>query len=241
METLNKLAYNIKNKLEGGRATSNSFISLDQIKYNIIHYRALFLRRELREDSDLTFFEQPLCLDFERSSKITADKAVNSYLVSKQSLPKTLRMKDRYALSVYNKEETQAIPVQHYHTAQFEVYNKYSRTIPRAYIREDKLYIGSGGVDYIIQQAILGGNDDISDTALTLNSPEHFVIRGVFEYPTDVILRNGASPLTVDDMEFPLSADMSARITEGIINGTLPLINQTQPDVTADNLPNARQ
>lgn len=238
METLNQLAYNIKNKLEGGRSTSNSFISLDQIKYNIIHYRALFLRRELREDADLTFFEQEICLDFCRGSKVTGDKAVNSYLISKQDLPKTLRMKDRYALSIYNKDETIPIPVQHYHTAQFEVFNKYSRTIPRAYIRLNKLYIGSGGIDYILQESVLSEDFTISDTALVLNSPEHFIIRGVFEYPSEVMILNGANPLTVDDLEFPLSADMSARITEGIINGTLPLISQTEPDITHNNVPN---
>ena len=44
--TLNEIAYNLLNLIRGGRSHHDEHISLDQIKFNIKHYRAVFIRRD---------------------------------------------------------------------------------------------------------------------------------------------------------------------------------------------------
>ena len=39
--TLDEIAYNILNLLRGGRTHNDELISIDQIKFNIQHYRAM--------------------------------------------------------------------------------------------------------------------------------------------------------------------------------------------------------
>ena len=43
---LNEIAYNLLNLVRGGRSNQDEHISLDQIKFNIKHYRAMFIRRD---------------------------------------------------------------------------------------------------------------------------------------------------------------------------------------------------
>ncbi len=45
--TLNEIAYNLLNIVRGGRSNHDEHISLDQIKFNIKHYRAVFIRRDI--------------------------------------------------------------------------------------------------------------------------------------------------------------------------------------------------
>jgi hypothetical protein len=242
METLNKLAYNILNKFNGGRSTSNDFISLDQIKYNILHYRSLFIRRELRNDETLQHFEQPLNLEFIRKTSATPPFATNSALKSTIELPAIIRLKDRLALSIYNNAETKVIPVeQSYHRMTLHEYNRFTRKDARAYIKDNHLFVASDAIAFLIDSHIKGNEYELTDKDAIYFQSSNFKIRGVFEYPSEVYIINGKDPLTVDDLPFPISGDMSARVTEGLISGTLPLIGQTQPDVTHDNLPNPRQ
>ena len=44
--TLNEIAYNLLNLVRGGRSSHDEHISLDQIKFNVKHYRAMFIRRD---------------------------------------------------------------------------------------------------------------------------------------------------------------------------------------------------
>ena len=44
--TLNEIAYNLLNLVRGGRSNHDEHISLDQIKFNVKHYRAMFIRRD---------------------------------------------------------------------------------------------------------------------------------------------------------------------------------------------------
>lgn len=237
METLNQLAQNILNKLEGGRATTNSFISLEQIKYNIEHYRALFLRRELRNDEDLSFFEQPISLTFKRETKVNYPYKVNSYLVSNETLPTILRLKDRYALSIYNAERTKVIPVENSNISHLHEYNRYTKKDARAYILDRKLHIASDAIAMLITSNIKQEDFELDTKDYTYYIAKTFSIHGVFESPTEIMLLNGLSPIDIDSNPYPISMDMSARIAEGILNGTLQLIKQTTADTLHDNLP----
>ena len=62
--TLDQIAYNILNLLRGGRSNVDEHISLDQIKFNIKHYRAMFIRRDFARNGLVTrHLEQDLgCL-----------------------------------------------------------------------------------------------------------------------------------------------------------------------------------
>ena len=44
--TLTEIAYNLLNLVRGGRSNQDEHISLEQIKFNIKHYRAMFIRRD---------------------------------------------------------------------------------------------------------------------------------------------------------------------------------------------------
>ena len=48
--TLNEIAYNLLNLVRGGRSNHDEHISLDQIKFNIKHYRAMFIRRDFAKN-----------------------------------------------------------------------------------------------------------------------------------------------------------------------------------------------
>ena len=49
--TLNEIAYNILNTYRGGRSNNNDHISLDQVKFTIKYYRAMFIRRDMSSTS----------------------------------------------------------------------------------------------------------------------------------------------------------------------------------------------
>ena len=50
--TLNEIAYNLLNLVRGGRSNQDEHISLDQIKFNIKHYRAVFIRRDFAKNGN---------------------------------------------------------------------------------------------------------------------------------------------------------------------------------------------
>ena len=65
--TLNEIAYNILNLVRGGRPNQSEHISLDQIKFNIKHYRAMMIRRDFARNGVVTrHLEQDLgCLELD--------------------------------------------------------------------------------------------------------------------------------------------------------------------------------
>ena len=52
--TLNEIAYNVLNLVRGGRSNHDEHISLDQIKFNIKHYRAMLIRRDFARNGIVT-------------------------------------------------------------------------------------------------------------------------------------------------------------------------------------------
>ena len=66
--TLNEIAYNILNLVRGGRSSNNDHISLDQIKFNVQYYRAMYIRRDFTRNGVITRgLEQDLgCLELEK-------------------------------------------------------------------------------------------------------------------------------------------------------------------------------
>lgn len=243
METLSQLAYNIRNKMEGGRSTNNSFISIDQIKYNINHYRALFLRRDMRGDEDLHYFEQTLPVSLSRKSKVAMFQQVNNYLISKDYLPKVVRLKNRTPLFITNEAETKTIPVVSQHEAKWLQHSRYTNKDARAYIKDNRLFVTNDAVADLLKQQIINEepNAELDEKEAVTRIVNRVIVRGVFDFPEEVYLASGYTPVELGGLPYPISADMSQRITEGLVNGSLQLLSQINPDTEADNLPNPRQ
>ena len=66
--TLNEIAYNLLNLIRGGRSGHDEHLSLDQLKFNIKYYRAMFIRRDFARNGVVTrHFEQNLgCLKLKK-------------------------------------------------------------------------------------------------------------------------------------------------------------------------------
>ena len=93
--TLNEIAYNLLNIVRGGRSHHDEHISLDQIKFNIKHYRAMFIRRDYQKNGlNSRHIEQDLgCIKLERvnASKCCNMPATACVYRSIQPIPKTIR------------------------------------------------------------------------------------------------------------------------------------------------------
>ena len=202
MASLNELAYNILNKLSGGRATNNSYISLNQIKFNINYYRSLIIHRDLQRnvlENDsfyqfITVHTEPV----EAGLSKTVDK-----------IPNLVRLDHRYALRVGNDKN---YPLTNPHRIKFKSYSKFTSDAKYSYIQDGYLYI----------------EDDINEIGFM----------GIFEDPSEAYIADGEDPENVDDFHYPISGDMSQRISQSLINGDMEILLQVAPDVTKDNLPN---
>ena len=93
--TLNEIAYNLLNLVRGGRSSHDEHISLDQIKFNIKHYRAMFIRRDYERNRLITrHIEQDLgCLKLMKVDATRCCSLPSTCIVYRTELPipKTIR------------------------------------------------------------------------------------------------------------------------------------------------------
>ena len=123
--TLNEIAYNLLNLVRGGRSNHDEHISLDQIKFNIKHYRAMFIRRDYAKNGFVSrHVEQDLgCVQLK---SVDASKCCNLntscavYRTIKE-VPKTIRYNFEEAISyVGDISGTGTIPMVNSNTIQCE-------------------------------------------------------------------------------------------------------------------------
>jgi len=216
--TLNEIAYNLLNLVRGGKSNQDETISLEQIKFNIKHYRAMFIRRDQARNGFISrHIEQDLgCVNL---IKVDASKCCNlpvseSVWRTKDPLPKTIRFNFEEALTyVGDVTGTKTIPVIPSNTIAYLPYDTYTKGRYKAYMIADYLYIyNSNGMD-------------------TIN------VRGVFENPEDVsrygdCAKGGCYDADKDD--FPIPMDMVNLINQGITNGELTLLAGTYSDTSND-------
>lgn len=219
--TLDEIAYNILNLLRAGRTSNDELISIEQIKFNIKHYRAMFIRRDYARNGYISnHLEQDLgCLDLE---KVDASKCCNlpqdcPVYRTKRKPPKTVRFNFSDAFTFIGKPNgTGTIPRVEPHEIEYLPYDKYTSGHTKYYVIDDYIYV------YMPK-----GLEAIN-------------IRGVFEDPEDVA--NFATCDTGfcydDQTSFPLPMDMVSTITAGIAAGELQLlaggINDTANDRQQD-------
>lgn len=232
--TLNQLAYDLLNKLEGGRSTNNSYISLDQIKFNIDYYRSLLIHRDAENTSfNREAYEQKLDFTLELITE-TDIQEIEFYLRSTKKLPKPVRANYKYLLNVYNKRTNKVMPVNNYHRMKYHTFNQYTKNNDRAYLLDDYIYIHKNVFVNQLEDIL-----DDEDVDLTVFNSD-IVVRGIFENPRDIYKFNGEDPETIDDLQYPISGDMYQRISQSIINGNLELILKTPNDTKADTLPDSQ-
>jgi len=220
--TLDEIAYNLLNAFRGGRTSQDENISIDQIKFNVKHYRAVFIRRDFARNGLITrHLEQDLrCVELE---KVDLSKCCNININcpawrSKKKLPRTVR---------FNFEEAITYVGDITGTGRIQLIKPYEV----AYISADK-YTGSNMKAYMIEDYLY---------VLNHKGAEYVNVRGVFEDPEEVSKFSDCSglPCYTDASPFPMPMDMVQAITMGMINGELRLLAGTFPDTTADRMQDA--
>ena len=217
--TLHEIAYNLLNLVRGGRSSHDEHISLDQLKFNIKHYRAMFIRRDYaRNGFTSRHIEQDLgCIKLE---KVDASKCCSlpiSCAVYKtiQPIPKTVRFNFEEAIThVGDVTGLGTIPIVNSNTIKFLPYDTYTKGKYKAYMIEDFLYIyNAEGLEYIN-------------------------IRGVFEDPTDVAKFGdcAGSGCYNEVSDFPIPMDMISQINTGILAGELKMLVSTVTDTENDRM-----
>lgn len=213
--TLDEIAYNILNLLRGGRSNIDDHISLDQIKFNIKHYRAMFIRRDFARNGLVTrHLEQDLgCL---RLVKVDASKCCNLPIYcpiyrTVMPIPKTVRFNFSEAIT-YTGDITGLgrIPLIEAYEVATLPYDKYTSNRPKAYMIEDYMYVYNP------------------------NGMEFINVRGIFEDPEALTAYDCGSNCYDGSTPFPLPADMVSAITTGMLSGELAILSQTFSDTTND-------
>mgnify|MGYP003666444418 CR=1 FL=1 len=215
--TLDEIAYNILNLLRKGRSSNDEFISIDQLKFNIKHYRAMFIRRDYARNGYVSnHLEQDLgCLELE---KVDASKCCNlpqdcPVYRTKRKPPKTVRFNFSDAFTFIGKPNgTGTIPKVESYEIEYLPYDKYTSGHSKYYVIDDYIYVYNP------------------------NGLEAINIRGVFEDPENVaqFATCTEGPCYDDQSPFPLPMDMVSTITAGLAAGELSILTAGVNDTAND-------
>ena len=219
--TLNEIAYNLLNLVRGGRSNQDEHISLDQIKFNIKHYRAVFIRRDYAKNGFTSrHVEQDLgCVNVipvDASKCCNLDTKCAVYRTEKK-IPKTIRYNFEEAITyVGDITGIGTIPMVSSNMIQFLTYDKYTHKKMKSYMIGDYLYIYNA------------------------EGLEAVNVRGVFEDPQDVSVFDECDGIDgcYDDSkhQFPISLDMLSLINQGLLNSELSLLSSTLSDTENDRM-----
>lgn len=211
--TLNEIAYNLLNLLRAGRSHNDENISIHQIKFNIKHYRAMFIRRDFMRNGVITrHLEQDLgCLPLQRmdASKCHCEFEVGCPIYrTVDKIPKTVRFNFIDAIThVGDITGLGRIPLVQPYEIQFIPFDKYTANKPKAYMIEDYMYIYNP------------------------NGMEKINVRGIFEDPEKLAgLKSCEGDCYDPNQDFPIPADMISAITSGLVNGELKFLVSTLVD-----------
>ena len=226
--TFNEIAYNILNLIRAGRSNQDEHISLRQIKFNILHYRAMFIRRDYARNGKITrHLEQDLrCLKLEpvdMSRCCDGFQTGCTILRTVQKVPRTVRFHFKEAITFVGAANgMDSMQLIEPYMAKLASYAKYTGTNRKAFMLEDHMYI------------------------LNAEGMENINVRGIFEDPRDLAQFDcDGNDCYNDNSEFPMPADMIQLITNGMAQGELQLllgtINDTQNDRAQDKPAPAQQ
>lgn len=216
--TLNEIAYNLLNLVRGGRSNHDEHISLDQIKFNVKHYRAMFIRRDFAKNGFTSrHIEQDLgCIEVAPTDASKCCRLPSHCIVyrSVMPLPKTIRYNFEEAITYVGDVTGQGtIPMVNSNTIQWLPFDKYTKNKMKSYMINDYLYIYNA------------------------DGLEKVNVRGVFEDPQDVsVFKECEGGGCYDDSihDFPISMDMLQQINQGILGGELSLLSGSFSDTKND-------
>jgi len=210
--TLNQLAYSLAQLLE--KENDPQFVEL--CRYNYIHYRSLFIRRDQERNKTLpsAAVQQIVCdMVIVKTIELTGIEAGSDISRTKESLPQVVRLKTRDAFEFIGPidgiDPFSIIPARE---AQYVPYAQFTKLIPRVYLRRGHLYVVN-------------------------KKPSKILVEAVFADPTRLerYLRSDGSLAYTEEMDFPLPDDMIQGITQGLINGELKFLqDQKSNEVTID-------
>jgi hypothetical protein len=215
--TLDEMAYNLLNIVRGGRSSNDENISLDQIKFNIKHYRAMLIRRDYARSGHVSkTIEQDLgCINL---IKVDGSKCCNlptdcPVYRTNTKMPRTVRFNFSDAFTYIGKPDgTGTIPKVEPYEVEYLQYDKYTSGLSKYYVIDEYIYVYNP------------------------NGLEAINVRGVFEDPEEVFKFNTCNngPCYDDQSPYPLPADMISAINQGIMAGELKLLMGTFPDTEND-------
>jgi len=218
--TLDEIAYNLLNLMRGGRSSNDEHISLEQIKFNIKHYRAMFIRRDYAKNQHVsTSLEQDIgCVSL---IKIDGSKCCNlptdcPVFRTERKLPKTVRFNFKDAFTFIGKPNgTGTIPKVEPYEVEYLQYDKFTKNQTKYYLIDDHVYVyNPNGLDAIN-------------------------IRGVFEDPEDVHEWDTCNGNCYDNQShYPLPLDMLSAINTGLLQGELAILMQSPNDAELDRQQN---
>lgn len=239
MNTLDAIAYNILNKMRGGRSSNNDLFSLDQIKYNIEVYRSLFLRRDMQNSRDLREFEQTLkesdseFISMERVDLSNGEDflGINFALKSIKKIPRPVRLKNQFALNITQPGRKTIYPVIPYQYIHLQQFNRYTKNNPRAFLLDGHLYLIGDPASQEMLNMIANNPTENFDWSKEISKVQ---VYGVFEEPRKAMEFNGIDPDETSSVEYPISYDMIQQITESMLKIEMNVMSQT-PNETAIN------
>ncbi len=198
--TLNEIAYNIADL--AGKTDVPHFI--ERVKFNILYYRALLLRRDEDRNSRIPEqFLQSMCVPMEQvnASDCSGVSSDCNIMRSVDRIPNPVHIKRGnafiYVGSVDNEKSyapttTSQLP--------YIQYSTFTANHPLYYIQDWYLYV-------------------VNSISQTIR------VKGVFEDPRKLEVYNCEGEKFDDDSRFPCTADMVQRITASLVNGELQLVN----------------
>lgn len=234
--TLDDLAYNLLDTIEGGRGTNDEYYSLEQLKFQILYYRALYLRRDASHDSDVQHSEQELTLALDivtsmedRNSVIVSDY-LSFLLKSTTQIPPTIALRNSYDLTYVGSPVYDAIPLARFYQVKHLVHERYTSCTARSFVRDRYLYIINDPGVRELEKASKGLSSDPTKVPMA-----EAVVRGIFVDPRDV------SGFDESSSEFPISPDLIQRITEGLLNGEHKFMTVTPTVVDQNQVVDAKE
>lgn len=243
MKTLSEIAYNVLNLIRGGRSSNNEYISEEQIKYVIMYYRSLLIRRDSAATGfpDLREFEQSipgLVLDIVDPADGGSINITERGFVLKtaERVPTPIRLTDQDGItSVHSSDFRYAYPVMQPARARWTQYSRWTKDDSRSYYREGHVYVTGSALTRQIEAVLSGLQFTFPLTAAAIREhPVTIEVRGVFEDPRRAYTLATGEEWDDDVTPFPLSGDMEQRIIQSLMSGEFKI---TGNDVKSDNLP----
>tara|TARA_R100000951_G_scaffold20141_1_gene16973 strand:- start:146 stop:856 length:711 start_codon:yes stop_codon:yes gene_type:complete len=219
MNTLNHLVFDIKNIAYGGSQSDDTPVSDRQVAYWINQVRAVLVEQLMNTNRSIpdAFVQHLECIELECVDSVECcDTTLNSgekVLRSTQKLPITIQRKGRNTIvSVSSIDQKISFSQTSHFRQKVNKYNKFTKSSPRWYIKNDYLYVINGSV-----------LDRVS-------------VAGVFDDPTEALeftKCDGTSCFTWDS-SYPVTNKMSKTITDIILKDRFGIVLSSPRDDAND-------